>query len=106
MELRAGPLQPRECVTGLRVALEAWRKLGWNHVGDPRAPRAWGFLCFWQSEVIEMTETDTKTFSRHPRGAWRVPGAQHRLKSPSIIQERRSKRDNQVEDEDASTEGE
>jgi hypothetical protein len=41
-------------------------ELGWNHVGHPRAPRAWGFLCLmavsdaWK-EVIEVTDDEPGT---------------------------------------------
>lgn len=41
---------------------QAERKLGWNHVGDPRAPRARGFV-FVMQEVIEMTKSDTESRS-------------------------------------------
>jgi hypothetical protein len=46
-----------------KVHGESCRKLGWNHVGDPRAPRAWGF-CILGKEVVEMTESETGTAAR------------------------------------------
>ncbi len=49
-------------VIASRVCGRLCRKLGWNHVGDARAPRARVFACCME-EVIEMTKDETDTLA-------------------------------------------